>query len=149
MTEKRRPFPARLVTVRRADRTADGVMRLDGPRSAADALRNLIGDKDREHFVALHVDAKNQVLSAEIVGIGTLMSCLVHPREVFKAAIISGAAAIVCGHNHPSGDVRPSREDIDIEKRLRDAGELLGIRVLDFIIVTDTGHWSSQEASPR
>lgn len=141
----RRRNPVRIVTVKRAGRVAEGLPAVLGPSEAADALRTLIGNKDREHFVALHLDARNHIIAAEVVAVGVLTSCLVHPREVFKGAIVNGAAAIICGHNHPSGDVTPSREDVEIEKRLRQSGELLGMNVLDFIIVSATTYWSTKE----
>ena len=96
---------------------------------------DLIGDKDREHFVALHLNARNRVVAAETISIGSLVASIVHPREVFKAAILNNSAGIICGHNHPSGELEPSPEDRDINTRLRAAGRLLGIDVLDFLIV--------------
>lgn len=134
--------------MKRASRVAEGLPTVVGPSEAGEALRTLIGNKDREHFVTLHLDARNRIIAAEIVAVGILTSCLVHPREVFKGAILNGAAAIICGHNHPSGDVTPSSEDVDLEKRLRAAGELLGMHVLDFIIVSQTTHWSTRERGP-
>lgn len=141
----RRKNPVRIVTVKRATKAAEGQPTVLGPSEAADALRRLIGNKDREHFVVLHLDTRNHIIAAEIAGIGILSSCLVHPREVFKGAILSGAAAIICGHNHPSGDVTPSTEDDALQKRLKDAGELLGMSMLDFIVVSPTDYWSSRE----
>ncbi|MDT8444359.1 MAG: JAB domain-containing protein [Desulfuromonadales bacterium] len=73
---------------------------------------------------------------------GSLNASIVHPREVYKAALLSSAAAVIFIHNHPSGDTAPSREDIEITKRLKDAGELLGIRVLDHLIVGEAGYYS-------
>lgn len=92
---------------------------------------------DRENFVVLLLDTKNKVIGINTVSIGTLNSSLVHPREVFKPAILASAAALILAHNHPSGDPKPSREDIEVTKRLIEAGGLLGIQVLDHIIVGD------------
>lgn len=92
---------------------------------------------DREHFRAMLLNAKNQVLSCETISIGNLNSSLVHPRELFKVAIKRSAQALVLLHNHPSGDPIPSREDIEVTKRLLDAGKLLGIEILDHIIIGD------------
>ena len=106
-------------------------------------LHTYLADADREHFVIFFVDQKNRVNGVHTVSIGSLTASVVHPREVFKAAILANAAAIVCGHNHPSGDVQPSREDRAITKRLVDAGKLLGIDVLDHIIIGREGVYFS------
>lgn len=98
-------------------------------------LRELIGDADREHFVALYLNARNVLTHVLIVSRGTTQSALVHPREVFKGACLANSAAIIIAHNHPSGDIKPSPEDYAIHKRLREAGELLGIEVLDSLVV--------------
>lgn len=92
-------------------------------------------NKDRERFVALHLDASHRPISAEVISVGVLNSAPVHPREVFKAAILANACAIVVAHNHPSGDLSPSVADRDVHTKLKDAGEILGIRLLDFLIV--------------
>jgi DNA repair protein RadC len=106
-------------------------------------LHTYLADADREHFVIFFVDQKNRVTGVHTVSMGSLTASVVHPREVFKAAILANAAAIVCGHNHPSGDVQPSREDRAITKRLVDAGKLLGIDVLDHIIIGSEGVYFS------
>ena len=117
-------------------------------RSAAD-IAALLGPEmmhlDREQFVCCHLDVKNRLISREVVSIGHLSAALVHPREVFKAAILSNAASIAFVHNHPSGDPEPSREDIDLTRRLVRAGELLGIPVLDHVVVATGGHVSVVE----
>ena len=102
---------------------------------------------DREHFVVLHLNGKNNVIAKETVSIGTLQQSLVHPREVFKAAIHNGSAAIIVAHNHPSGDPAPSAEDRGMTARLMSAGELLGIKVLDHIIVGENRYYSFCESS--
>ena len=104
-----------------------------------------IASLDREQFVCLHLDAKNRLISREVVSIGHLTAALVHPREVMKAAILANAASIAFGHNHPSGDPSPSREDLDLTRRLFKAGELLGIPVLDHVVITATSHCSIAE----
>jgi len=114
--------------------------RLTAPEQAAEAFRALLGDVDREYFVVAMLNGKNQILSLHIVSQGSLNQSIVHPRETFKAAILANAASIILMHNHPTGDLTPSAEDIAITRRLRDAGELLNIRVLDHVIVdTETG----------
>ncbi len=90
---------------------------------------------DREHFICLYLDRKGRVNAANVVSVGGLSSSIVHPREVFKVAIISSSASIILVHNHPSGDPAPSREDIEITSRLVKAGSILGIEVIDHVIV--------------
>ena len=101
---------------------------------------------DREQFVCLHLDARNHVNAMEIVSTGSLNASLVHPREVFKAAILNNAASIILAHNHPSGDVTPSREDIELTRRMIQAGEIMGIEVLDHIIAGPERFLSMKEA---
>ena len=101
---------------------------------------------DREHFLMLPLDGKNRVLGFEVVSVGTLSASLVHPREVFKAAILANAAAIVVAHNHPSGDPTPSAEDRAITQRLKQAGELLGVRVLDHVVLGADRYYSFVDA---
>jgi len=90
---------------------------------------------DREMFVVIHLDVRNRVVAHEITSIGSQTASMVHPREVFKSAILKGACGIILAHNHPSGDPSPSKDDIDITNRLEEAGRLMGIEVLDHIIV--------------
>jgi len=110
----------------------------DAHRIVAPTLRNL----KKETFKALYLDTKNQLIREETVSIGSLDASVVHPREVFKTAIQESAAAIILAHNHPSGDPEPSREDIELTRRLREGGSLIGIEVLDHIIVGD-GRYTS------
>jgi len=102
---------------------------------AAHILQSYLAGADREYFMALLLDAKHWVNALNVVAIGSLTTSIVHPREVFKPAVMMSSASIVVGHNHPSGDPAPSREDIELTQRLVKAGELLGITVLDHIIV--------------
>ena len=96
----------------------------------------------REHLIAVFLDSKNKIISDKVISIGTLNSSLVHPREVFKEAIKSSANAIILVHNHPSGDCGPSSEDIEITDRVREAGEMVGIKLLDHVIVGKYKHYS-------
>jgi len=89
----------------------------------------------KEMFITLHLDGKNRIICMDLVSIGSLNQSIVHPREVFKTALLSNAAAILCVHQHPSGDSAASSEDISITRRLKEAGEIIGIKVLDHIIV--------------
>lgn len=103
-------------------------------------------DKKKEVFLTILLDAKNRVIKEiERVSEGSLTASIVHPRELFNPAIKESAAAMLLIHNHPSGDPTPSREDIELTKRLRDAGELLGIKILDHIIIGDGHHVSLAE----
>ena len=128
--------------------------RLDGyPETGAKpALRNtedvarlvrgrLAGEK-REHFLALLLDTKGQLIRVAQVSVGSLDSSIVHPREVFKEAVSASAASVIFVHNHPSGDTEPSDEDIGLTRRLAEAGRIMGIDVLDHVIVGDRMHLS-------
>ncbi|MCC9603489.1 hypothetical protein LOC67_23315 [Stieleria sp. JC731] len=94
-------------------------------------------DDAREVFVVFMLDTKHKVIGATVVTTGTLDASLVHPREVFQPAILANSSAILIAHNHPSGDPKPSREDLQVTDRITDAGNLLGITVLDHIVVGD------------
>ncbi len=100
---------------------------------------------DREKFICMHLNVKNQIISFEIVSTGSLTSSIVHPREVYKGAILSNSASVIFMHNHPSGDPEPSIDDMEITKRLEKAGEILGINVLDHIIVASGGFYSFRQ----
>ena len=94
-----------------------------------------MGDKNKEHFYALLLDTKNRIISEQLISVGTLNASLIHPREVFNPAIKASANAIILVHNHPSGDCKPSKEDISVTKMLNESGELIGIKVLDHVVV--------------
>jgi len=99
----------------------------------------------KEHFVVLYLNAKNWIIKKETVSIGTLNASLVHPREVFEPAVGASAANIILAHNHPSGDLEPSQDDIDLSERLIESGRIMGIEVLDHIIVSVKGFLSMKE----
>ncbi len=115
-------------------------------RDVADYYRPRLKDARKETFHCALLDTKNRVLRNEVVSMGTLTASLVHPRDTFKAAIRESAAAVIFIHNHPSGDTRPSQEDILLTRRLVQAGDLLGIRVLDHIIVGNGDHFSFRDS---
>lgn len=102
-----------------------------------------------ENFVSFHLDGKNQVIGYQIVSRGTLTSSLVHPREVFKAALIANSNALIVAHNHPAGSLAPSPEDIATTRTLIKAGVLLGVNLLDHIIVSSNGTQSIRELKPH
>ena len=110
---------------------------IQGPDHVAQFVRSILTDNSREHFVALYLDGAHQVASYSIVSIGTANSAVAHPREVFQRAILAGAVSIIIAHNHPSGVLTPSDEDHKVTQRLKDAGEILGIKLLDHLIVSD------------
>lgn len=114
---------------------------IDSPEKAVEQLTN-IRDKKQEYFVCLTLDGANRLIAKRIITIGTLTASLVHPREVFADAIADRAASIIVAHNHPSGNLEISQADRDVTERLRNSGELLGIRLVDHIIVTKTDYRS-------
>lgn len=117
-------------------------------RSPQDVERLLMEEMrhlDREYFKAISLNTKNNVLAIETVSVGSLSSSIVHPRELFKNPIKRSAAAIILVHNHPSGDPSPSKEDLDVTRRLAEVGKLLGIEVLDHIIIGDNKYISLKE----
>lgn len=102
-------------------------------------------DYDREHFMVLYLDRKGGLIVKEDISIGGLHSSIVHPREVFKTAVKRSAASMILAHNHPSGDPAPSREDIDITRRLIEAGHIMGIEILDHVIIGENTYCSLKE----
>lgn len=115
--------------------------------SPEDCLKYLgtIRDQLQEHFVALTLDGAGNIIKSRVITVGLLNHTLVHPREVFRGAILDNAASIIIAHNHPSGSLEPSSQDIAITNQMRDAGTLMGISVLDHIIVSKNGHLSMRE----
>lgn len=113
------------------------------PEDAAALLAAYLADADREHLVVLLLDNKNQVLGINTVTVGVVNASLSHPREIFKPAILAGAASIIVGHNHPSGDPSPSPEDKTTTRRCYQAGEIIGIDLLDHVIIGDAGRFVS------
>lgn len=99
------------------------------------SLANLIKDKDKEYFIVISLNTSLFVNSINVVSIGSVNSTIVHPREVFKVAVLSNATCIIVAHNHPGGNVMPSKEDIDVTRRLKEASQIMGITLLDHIIV--------------
>lgn len=117
---------------------------LNGPGGAASILRSFVPDDGREHFGIVLLNVRNRIIGVVEVSVGCLTSSLVHPRDLYRPAIAGGAAAVILYHNHPSGDVEPSAEDLSITRRLSAAGTLLGIEVVDHIILGDgTDHYVS------
>lgn len=118
---------------------------IKSPEDGVAAVAPLIAHTDREHFVVVCLNTKNKIMHMEIVHIGSLNSCLNHPREIFKGALLMNSAAILCVHNHPSQIITPSQEDIQMTQRLSEAGQLIGIELLDHLIINDKNEYYSMK----
>lgn len=116
---------------------------ITGPDIAAQIAGDYLRGADREHFVGLYLNSANRLISINTISVGILNSSLVHPREVFKLAYMVNAASVIAVHNHPSGNIEPSTEDISITKQLVEAGKILGIPLHDHIIVTNGEGYTS------
>jgi len=116
-------------------------LKLDNPADVYSAFRKL-ASSDKERFYSILLDAKNKVIGVDMVSQGSLNSSQVHPREVYKSALLSSAASVIFVHSHPSGDPEPSLSDREITKQLKEAGDLLGIEVLDHVIIGRDEYYS-------
>ncbi len=131
---------AKLILVPRAEQAV-----IRSPRDIFELMRFEIGMENKEFFYILLLDTKNKVISKELISIGSLNMTIVHPREVFNAAIRQSAASILCIHNHPSGDPTPSQEDIQLTNRLAEAGKIVGIELLDHLVISGSDYVSLKE----
>ena len=118
---------------------------ITGPADVWQLLKRRIAKREKENFVLVLLDARHAVIGTEIISVGTLNASLVHPREVFRPAIIGNAASIILAHNHPSGSSTPSDDDVAVTRRLVQVGEMHGIPVLDHIIVCQSSYSSFRE----
>ena len=120
---------------------------IKSPAEVYQAAKQLLAlhEEPEEHFCILCLNIKNKIVGVHTISIGSLNASIVHPREVFKAAMLNNASAIICLHNHPSGDPEPSKEDIEITRRLVEAGEIIGIEVLDHVIIGEQRYLSMKE----
>ena len=118
---------------------------ISSPKDAYEMIKDQLQDLDREQFIIACLNTKNEPTNITVVSVGTLNKAIVHPREVFKTAILSNAASIMAFHNHPSGETTPSQQDIQLTHRLYEAGELLGIKLLDHLIIGDGTFTSLKE----
>ncbi|EOU1119916.1 TPA: DNA repair protein RadC [Clostridium perfringens] len=107
------------------------------PEQVFEVVKNFLGEVDREYLIVIVLDVKNKINSISVASVGTLNSSIVHPREVFKTAILANGASIILAHNHPSGDTSPSKDDINITTRIKECGVLMGIELLDHVILGD------------
>ena len=112
------------------------------PEDVVKIVKSQLKGKKKEHFLVLCLDTRNRLINCKPVSMGSLDTSIVHPREVFKEAVSSSAASVIFVHNHPSGDPEPSKEDVELTKRLVKAGEIVGIDVLDHIVVCDRSYLS-------
>jgi DNA repair protein RadC len=120
--------------------------KINSPEDVYRRIYPRMREQKKEMFIELCLDTKNQIIKEETISIGSLNANIVHPREVFKMALAESAAHIIVVHNHPSGDPTPSREDIEITKKLAETGKVMGIDVLDHVIIGDGRHFSMKEA---
>lgn len=120
-------------------------IRISSPNDAAVVMMESMRYLKKEHFKTLLLDTKNQIIKESEISVGSLNSSIVHPREVFKEAVINSASSIIMVHNHPSGDSEPSHEDIVLTNRLEECGKMMGIKVLDHIIIGDGVFYSFKE----
>jgi|TARA_R100000501_G_scaffold16441_1_gene29949 DNA repair protein RadC len=135
------------IPVYRIELVRDGnAGQMAGPFSRSSEIYEMASERlskvDREHFEVILLDARHKIIGINTVSIGSLTAAIVHPREVFKAAIAASASCVLCVHNHPSGDPKPSKEDIDLTKRLQAGGKILGIPVLDHVIIGEDRYFS-------
>ena len=126
----------------REGRAIPAVDTIQTSEGAALLLRPLFAGLDREQFLICGLDAKHGLIGINVVSTGSLTLAIVHPREVFKPLILMNAGAWICAHNHPSGDITPSQEDRVLTKRLREAGELFGIPLLDHLVLAEERYYS-------
>ena len=132
---------------RRSDKTLDpGIPTL---RSVSDVAAQAVDirDKKKEYLLAFFLNARHQLIAKEVISVGTLTASLAHPREIFAPAIGKAAAGVILAHNHPSGDPQPSDEDVRLTKRIRQAGEVMGIELLDHLIIAASGCYSFKTSS--
>lgn len=115
------------------------------PEDGYHLFKQFLGDLDREYFVVMCLDTKNQPTAINICHIGSLNASIIHPREVMKSAILANSSSILVAHNHPSGMPEPSREDVEVTKRLAESGKIIGIEVVDHLIIGDGEYVSLKE----
>lgn len=125
-----------VVRIKQVVRELEGVETVRSPQDVAKLAFDFIGDEDREVFLVMCLNTKNNVIAVHRAHIGSINASIVHPREIMKTAILNNAASIVVAHNHPSSNPSPSTEDIDVTERLVEAGKIIGIDLLDHLIVT-------------
>lgn len=119
--------------------------RIQSTSDADELVRQFLDELDREAMIVVALNAKSEPTCLQVISIGSLSASIVHPREVFKVAILSNAYSILLAHNHPSGDTTPSQEDIKLTKRIKNASDIMGISLLDHLIIGSDGYYSFKE----
>ena len=132
--------------VREIEYSYDKRPKISGMEDVIKAVKPLIADPNKEFFIALYLNTKNGIIKQEVVSVGSLSANVVHPREVFRTACVVSASSIIVAHNHPSGDPAPSREDIEITKKLAEAGKMIGIELLDHVIIGHDRNYGFKES---
>ena len=127
------------------ENTSDEIIKINKPSDAYELVKDELVNSDREMLLSVMLTVKNDLIGVETVSIGSIISANISPRDVFKSAILANAVSIILCHNHPSGSLVPSDSDIALTKQLIEAGELLGIKVLDHLIVSNQGYKSLRE----
>ena len=127
------------------ENTVDEVININESSDVYEMVKDELVSSDRERFLSVMITTGNHLIGVETVSVGSISSAIIKPRDVFKSAILSNAVSIILCHNHPSGDLVPSDSDIEITKHLIEAGELLGVRVLDHLIISNQGYKSLRD----
>lgn len=135
---------AEVVKRTQSDAVAFDQLKITGPEIAVPILKKSINDWYKEHYILMSLDVRSRLLGVDVVSVGILDAALVHPRETFSAAMRRHAAKVIVSHNHPSGDVQPSDDDLVVTKRLVTAGKILGIAVVDHVVISQDGFYSMQ-----
>ncbi len=127
------------------ENTSDEVIKINESSDIFELVKDELAGSDREMLLSVMLTSKNHLIGVETVTIGSINATIITPRDIFKSAILANAVSIICCHNHPSGSLEPSGSDIEITKHLIEAGELLGIKVLDHLIVSNQGYKSLRD----
>ena len=132
---------------KRINNSVDSIINIkaNNPSVLFEYYKNLLNDKNQEYFYAIYLNTKNRIIKDKLLYIGTINYSVVHPREVFKEAYLAGASSIILIHNHPTGNILPSVNDIDTTKRLKEIGEIMGIKIVDHIIIGKDKYYSFYE----
>jgi DNA repair protein RadC len=132
--------------IREIEYSYDKRPKINGMDDVIKAVKPMIADQNKEFFIALYLNTKNGIIKQEVISVGSLSANVVHPREVFRTACVVSASSIIVAHNHPSGDPAPSREDIEITKKLAEAGKMIGIELLDHVILGQDRNYGFKES---
>jgi DNA repair protein RadC len=127
------------------ENTDSETIQINNDQAAYELVKEELAGSDREIFLSIMLTGNNDLIGVETVSIGSITECTAMPREIFKSAILANAVSVILCHNHPSGDLKPSKEDVNITKRLIEAGELLRIKVQDHLIVSHKGFYSLRD----